>query len=294
MKPPGAGRPARARGRGIPPLWEAASLKPAELQPDGRRPGGIPPLWEAASLKPIVRCGPVRCPSSYSASLGGGLIEASRPGSTGALWARIPPLWEAASLKPPARRDDQIAADARIPPLWEAASLKQRRRGAGESRDRRYSASLGGGLIEARGRPRRPPPARRYSASLGGGLIEACASRAPASRRGGGAYSASLGGGLIEASVGPQGHHGQAAGIPPLWEAASLKPARSSPTCQARSRIPPLWEAASLKRVERRGARAATLAPYSASLGGGLIEASSTTRASPPPRVFRLFGRRPH
>ena len=37
----------------------------------------------------------------------------------------------------------------------------------------RYSASLGGGLIEA---PRRPRPADRppkYSASLGGGLIEA-------------------------------------------------------------------------------------------------------------------------
>ena len=128
-------------------------------------------------------------------------------------------------------------------------------------------------------------------------------------------YSASLGGGLIEASSG-RTWTPRANGIPPLWEAASLKQHRAFLSSAGAGRIPPLWEAASLKRARR--ARSRTWRWYSASLGGGLIEASrcgccsSGKRGIPPlweaaslkrpavrvpgerPQVFRLFGRRPH
>ena len=180
---------------------------------------------------------------------------------------------------------------------------------------------------------------RRYSASLGGGLIEA---RRPCILLEiGAAYSASLGGGLIEARGAASGVSGQV-GIPPLWEAASLKRRRGRRARRGRRRIPPLWEAASLKRNGARGHlldfrgipplwEAASLKPppplptrtlngsYSASLGGGLIEARrrggglrprprysaslggglieailSPAHACVSGEVFRLFGRRPH
>ena len=112
----------------------------------------IPPLWEAASLKPFVVTPTKYLPLAYSASLGGGLIEArtARRRETSTPCRRIPPLWEAASLKLPAALPG-APASGRIPPLWEAASLKLPRiRLAVETQDQRlYSASLGGGLIEA-------------------------------------------------------------------------------------------------------------------------------------------------
>ena len=85
---------------------------------------------------------------------------------------------------------------------------------------------------------------------------------------GGTTYSASLGGGLIEAPAAwmPEPSLG---GIPPLWEAASLKPPDPAQDPVERPSIPPLWEAASLKLRDSRFI---------------LVEG----------RVFRLFGRRPH
>ena len=131
----------------------------------------------------------------------------------------------------------------RIPPLWEAASLKPRRHVRTHADRLPYSASLGGGLIEAAAGSTRPTSAPSYSASLGGGLIEAAGPR----RRG----------------------STPARCIPPLWEAASLKPPGPGQGLGDVDGIPPLWEAASLKQFGAEDPLAG-------------------------PTVFRLFGRRPH
>ena len=63
--------------------------------------------------------------------------------------------------------------------------------------------------------------------------------------------------------------------IPPLWEAASLKRSEMQQVFLGFFRIPPLWEAASLKPAVAAGAPRLVRRAYSASLGGGLIEASA-------------------
>ena len=63
----------------------------------GRR--RVPPLWEAASLKPRPHRKSTLTFGKCSASLGGGLIEAWIRTGSGTSGTSVPPLWEAASLK---------------------------------------------------------------------------------------------------------------------------------------------------------------------------------------------------
>ena len=110
----------------VPPLWEAASLKPDAESRARQSPGGVPPLWEAASLKPVDGPEGLARRRRCSASLGGGLIEAAvHPFTRPIRPAGVPPLWEAASLKPFRRIRATYTAPC-VPPLWEAASLKRR------------------------------------------------------------------------------------------------------------------------------------------------------------------------
>ena len=68
-----------SRGRGIPRLYAAASLKHLWVYIPCHPSGGIPRLYAAASLKPDRRAGRRLALRLYSAALCRGLIEAKPP-----------------------------------------------------------------------------------------------------------------------------------------------------------------------------------------------------------------------
>ena len=163
------------RGRGIPRLYAAASLKPKRKQFDVHV--GFP--YSAALCRGLIeaparRCAGIQSRRTYSAALCRGLIEA-RP--IGMRWdsvrMRIPRLYAAASLKQERCRErcervyrgiprlyaaaslklnwptPSLRLSSRIPRLYAAASLKPAKLAPVHTALRAYSAALCRGLIEA-------------------------------------------------------------------------------------------------------------------------------------------------
>ena len=111
----------------------------------------------------------------------------------------VPPVLQAASLKRARGVDQPDVRPGRVPPVLQAASLKQMN---GDSQT--------GGTVSR-------------SACIAGGLIEAqMALRNQLKRRK--KRSACIAGGLIEALAGPLVQRPRAGGVPPVLQAASLKP----------------------------------------------------------------------
>ena len=281
----------RRRRARVPPVLQAASLKPPALPRHPRSAlarsaciaGGLieargPCSAPSPSRSPRSACiagglieatwaapDPIAWPAR-SACIAGGLIEATaRPGgwppATG-----VPPVLQAASLK--LHVDDQFRRRVRcVPPVLQAASLKQRLRRIPGQGDARVPPVLQAASLKPPEHLLSLPDVQRVppvlqAASLKPDADDHADVAAPP-------RSACIAGGLIEAA----------------WRG-------SRSTC--RTSVPPVLQAASLKPPDRhhgtarRGRRSACIA-------GGLIEALlAGGEGLDLDEAFRLYCRRPH